>query len=126
MAVCLDAFFDAPAANPIIRTMQLATLLDEQIADLKSRRKSTPQTVMLGAVDERGSMLGFVEVYVHRGRFYVTDRGGPVHRGCHGGGMSLKNPTPCFSIWPTVMIGVARGAFLHTKRHTSSDPSVGF
>lgn len=62
-ALCVEAFFgESNGVNPV-RNMQLATLVDEQLSDLKSRWRAGPKAVMLKAVDdETGAIVGFVEV----------------------------------------------------------------
>jgi hypothetical protein len=64
-SLCIEAFFGPPDRNPI-RTLQLQTLLDEALADLKKRFGRSGST-MLKAVDANGAMIGFVEVTVRAG-----------------------------------------------------------
>lgn len=70
--VCIYAFFDTDpgklVANPI-KSLQLASLEDEQLKDLRTRfgGRQLGRSVMLGAVDmATGAMVGFVELRVRR------------------------------------------------------------
>ncbi len=63
-SVCIEAFFGGPDRLNPIKSMQLATLLDEQLMDLKSRfgGRAVGGSVYLQAVDKDGIMQGFCEI----------------------------------------------------------------
>lgn len=65
-SVCIESFFGTPEKLNPIRSMQLATLLDEQFADLRSRfgGRAVGGSVFLQALDEDGQIQGVVEIGV--------------------------------------------------------------
>jgi ribosomal protein S18 acetylase RimI-like enzyme len=76
--VCIESFFGtADRLNPV-RSMQLATLLDEQFADLRSRfgGRAVGGSVYLQAVDADGAMVGFVEVGITQSLKYGMEQYG--------------------------------------------------
>jgi len=59
--ICIEAFFGPPDRNPI-RKLQLESLFKEQMNDLMSRYRQSQNNKMLKAVDDKGYMVGFVEI----------------------------------------------------------------
>lgn len=79
-SVCIESFFGGPDRLNPIKSMQLATLLDEQLMDLKSRfgGRAVGGSVYLQAVDKDGVMQGFCEVGITQSLKYGMGAGIPV------------------------------------------------